>query len=386
MADYDVIVVGLGAMGSAAAYQLARRGQRVLGLDAFPAGHTFGSSHGETRVIRMAYYEHPNYVPLLRRAYKLWEQSQLEARTELLRLTGGVFIGPADGALVSGSLKSAQLHGLPHTLLDGAEVRKRFPALHARDDEMALYEDQAGVLFPERCIQAHLDLAAAAGAQLKHVEPVKRWRAEASETVVETDSGRYSAAKLIVTAGAWAGKLLSDLGLPLLPERVPIYWFEPLRNPAQFDLGRMPIWMWDDAAYGMFYALPHVQWPGGKIGRHHSGEYVDPDTVDRELRGADEQTVRDFLERHVPDLAGPVASGRVCLYTDTPDEHFIVDIHPRLPNVVYAAGFSGHGFKFATVIGEILADLATTGKATPHAEFLRAARLSDPKTGAFAAR
>jgi sarcosine oxidase len=374
--DYAVIIVGLGAMGSAAAYHLARRGQRVLGLDAFPAGHTLGSSHGETRIIRMAYFEHPNYVPLLRRAYELWEQVERESHTTLLHITGGLFIGPPDGTLVSGSLRSAQMHGLPHAVLDAAEIRRRFPILRLRDGEVGLFEERAGVLLPERCIEAHASLAVASGAELRYVEPVTRFAADGDEMQVETDASRYSAGKLVVTAGAWAGKVLQDLALPLSPERIPIFWFEPRSHADQFSLGRMPIWIWQDPALGDFFATPHVEWPGVKLGKHHSGTSVDPDTVDRQISPSDETPLREFLSRCVPELSGNVALSRVCLYTNTPDENFIVDRHQ---NVVYAAGFSGHGFKFASVIGEILADLATSGQANSAADFLSLSRFFSNK-------
>ncbi|HLZ28735.1 MAG TPA: N-methyl-L-tryptophan oxidase [Chloroflexota bacterium] len=382
---YDVIIVGLGAMGSAAAYQLAHRGQRVLGLDAFPRGHTLGSSHGETRIIRMAYFEHPNYVPLLRRAYELWDQTAAASSTQLLHLTGGLFIGPPQGDLVAGSLRSAQTHGLPHALLDADEIRRRFPMLRPQSHEVGVFEERAGVLLPERCIDAQLDLAAAAGADLRHAAAVERWTARGGEVVVDTAAERFAGARLILTAGAWAGKLLRELELPLQPERIPLFWFEALRDPHQFDLGQMPIWIWHDPA-GAFFTTPHVAWPGVKIGKHHSLQYVDPDTVEREVSAADEAPLRSFLERCVPDLAGSIAQSRVCMYTNTPDEHFLIDVHPAHPAVVYACGFSGHGFKFASVVGEILADLAMTGRATPDADFLRAARLSDPQTGAGASR
>ena len=255
-----------------------------------------------------------------------------------------------------------------------------------RDHEVGLFEERAGVLLPERCIAAHLDLAHAAGAELRHAEPVIRWSAHDNEVEVETENGRFATARLILTAGAWTGKLLGELGLPLRPERIPIFWFEAARNPHQFDLGQMPIWIWHDDDAGAFFAAPHVEWPGVKIGKHHSGQNVDPDAVDRDVSAADEQPLRSFLERRVPDLAGSVALARVCMYTNTPDEHFLIDKHPGYPNVIYACGFSGHGFKFASVVGEILADLATSGQATPDADFLRAARLSDPRTGAGASR
>ena len=376
MAAYDVIVVGLGAMGSTAAYQLARRGQRVLGLDAFPAGHTLGSSHGESRIIRMAYFEHASYVPLLQRAYELWAGLQQQAGFELMRLIGGLFIGPPDGELVSGSAHSARTYALPHALLDADEVRRRFPALQPRPDEVALYEERAGVLFPERCIQAHLDLARAAGAELHHAELVQDWSADPDGVWVATAQGRYTAGYLVLTAGAWLGKLLATLELPLQAERIPLFWFEPVAPAEQFTANRLPIYIWETTADGVFFGIPHLEWPGAKVGRHHSGQPCDPDTVDRDVRPEDEQRVRAFVERCLPGLNGPVASARVCLYTNTPDQHFVIDRHPSLPNVVYAGGFSGHGFKFAPVVGEILADLALGGRASPAADFLKASRFA----------
>lgn len=376
MAEYDAIVVGLGAMGSAAAYQLARRGQRVLGLDAFPAGHTLGSSHGESRIIRMAYYEHANYVPLLERAHALWASVQQEARVELMRLIGGLYLGPPDGELVSGSAHSARMYALPHALLDADEVRRRFPALQPASDTVALYEERAGVLFPERCIQAHLDLARAAGAELHHAEPVQDWSGDPDAVWVATAQGRYTAGRLVLTAGAWLGKLLASLGLPLQVERIPQLWFEPLAPAEPFSASHLPIYIWETTTDGVFFGIPHLDWPGAKVGRHHSGQLCDPDTVDREVRPEDERQVRLFVERYVPGLAGPVASARVCLYTNTPDHHFVIDCHPSLPNVVYAGGFSGHGFKFASVVGEILAVLTLSGRASPAADFLKASRFA----------
>jgi sarcosine oxidase len=363
-------------MGSAAAYHLARRGRRVLGLDAFPPGHTLGSSHGESRIIRLAYFEHPDYVPLLRRAYTLWEGLQREADTELLRLTGGLFVGPPDGALVAGSLRSARVHGLPHEVLDAADVSRRFPALRPSPADAALYEPQAGVLYPERCIGAHLRLAAAAGAELRHEERVRQWAATPGGVQVETDAGRYTAGWLVLSAGAWLGKLLADTRLPLQPERIPIFWMQPRESPELFDAARFPLWIWQTDELGFFYGFPHLEWAGVKVGRHHSDEPCDPDMVDRQVKPGDEARVRQFLARCIPALDGPTASSRVCLYTNTPDEHFIVDRHPEFPSVLFAGGFSGHGFKFATVIGEVLADLVTEGAATAAADFLRAARFA----------
>jgi sarcosine oxidase len=370
----DVIVVGLGAMGSAASYHLARRGLRVVGVDAFAAGHTFGSSHGETRIIRMAYFEHPNYVPLLRRAYALWRQLANASGADLLRITGGIFIGPTAGDLVAGSLRSARAHGLSHTLLDAAEIRRLYPVFAPRDDDAALYEDAAGVLFPERCIAAHLELAAQHGATLLHAQPVTAVEALPDEVRVRTATASYSAGRVVVTAGAWVSKLLPDI--PVAAERIPLYWFSPRTQPEQFEVGRFPICIWGAGDLGDFYLVPHVAIPGVKVGKHHSGEVVDPATVSRTVSEADEAPLRAFLERCIPSLAGPVADSRVCLYENSPDLHFLVDFHPSLPNVIVAAGFSGHGFKFASVMGELLADLATTGHTTPDADFLRLTRLA----------
>jgi sarcosine oxidase len=364
VAEYDVIVVGLGAMGSSAAYQLARRGQRVLGLDAFEQGHTLGSSHGETRIIRMAYFEHPDYVPLLRRAYELWAQTQAEAQVELLRLTGGLYVGLPDSELVAGSLLSARTYGLAHELLSGDDIRRRFPALQPSENEVGLFEDQAGILFPERCIDAHLTLARAAGAELHHAEPVTEWWSDVGGVSMQTPGGKYSAARLVVTAGARIGKLLPWLNGVVVAERIPLFWFEP-----RSDLGQLPVLIWHDAQLGDFYTVPHVDWPGVKLGKHHSADTCDPETVNRDITAADEQPLRAFLEAHIPALNGPVADARVCLYENSPDEHFIIDVNAD--GIVYAGGFSGHGFKFASVVGEILADLATTGRTTPAADFLR---------------
>ena len=372
---YDAIVVGLGAMGSAAVYQLAARGLRVLGLEAHAPGHVVGSSHGESRIIRMAYMEHPDYVPLLRRAYELWREVESQAGTELLRQTGGLFVGPLEGHVVGGSLRSARLHELPHELLDGGEIHRRYPALHPGPDDVALFEATAGVLFPERCIEAHLRLATEHGAVIRHNEPVRSWEAMAGEVSVVAEEARYEADHVVFTAGAWTGKLLADLRLPLKVERQTVWWLYPKERPELFDPACFPIYIWETSANHSFYGFPHLEWPGVKVGRHHSGEYVDPDTVSREAVATDEVAVRQFVRRHIPALDGDVASGVVCLYTNTPDEHFLVDQHPEHPGVVYASPCSGHGFKFASVIGEVLADLVTTGQANPAANFLRAGRL-----------
>jgi sarcosine oxidase len=375
--SYDSIVVGLGAMGSAAAYHLARRGARVLGLDAFAPGHTRGSSHGETRILRLSYFEHPDYVPLLRRAYELWRQLERESGESLLRLTGGIYLGPPDGELVSGARRSAEQHGLAHELLPAAGVRRRFPMLAPTDAEGALYEPDAGMLFPERCIAAALRLAASHGAELRHESPVTAWRADATGVEVTTVAGTYRADQIVFTAGAWLGPLLGPLGggaLPLRVERNVVFWFPPSHDAALFDPNRFPVFIWETGA-GHFYGLPHAGRPGVKVARHHTDRFGDPDSLDRTVRDADVDPVRRFLSVHIPALDTAPHEGLVCLYTLTPDGHFVIDRHPEYERVVFASACSGHGFKFASVVGEILADLTLTGRATPAADFLRLDRL-----------
>jgi sarcosine oxidase len=372
---YDVIVVGLGAMGSAAAAHLARRGVRVLGLEAFPRGHALGSSHGESRVIRLAYWEHPDYVPLLHRAYALWHELEEASGKKLLIQTGGLFIGARDSMLVQGTLDSVRQHALAHQMLDADEVRREHPLLQVRDSDVAIYENPAGLLLPELCVEAHAALAEAAGAELRYEEPVTDWAAEGTGVSVTTSAGRYSAERLVITAGAWLNRVVK-LDLPLRPERVPMFWLQPGVALDAFTPERFPVWLWDTGEPGLFYGFPHLNWPGVKLARHHSGVACDPETLQREIQPADEAPIRSFVSRYIPALDGPVLHARACMYTNTPDEHFVVDRHPAFDNVTYAGGFSGHGFKFSTVIGEVLADLALTGQAMPEADFLRAGRFA----------
>jgi sarcosine oxidase len=371
VSDYDVIVVGLGAMGSAALHQLSRRGQRVLGLEAFGPGHRLGSSHGESRVIRLAYYEHPSYVPLLRRAYELWADLERESGEALLRITGGLMIGTPESELVSGARASAEQHGLEHQILDAAELRRRYPAFAPVADEVALWEPHAGFLRPELCIETHIRLAHQAGAVTRYEEPVRSWRATADGVQLTTDAGQYAADRVVITCGARIAQVLGEHIAPVRAERVPLFWMEPLDHPELFASDRLPIYLWEIAGGGHFYGFPHVEWPGVKVARHHTGDFCDPDRVDRTVNAEDERRLRSAVEKRMPALNGRVISSLVCLYENSPDRHFIIDRVPDQPNVIFGGGFSGHGFKFASVVGEILADLATTGRATPHAEFLR---------------
>lgn len=369
--EFDTIVVGVGAMGSAALYQLAMRGQRVLGLEAFSSGHRLGSSHGESRIIRLAYYEHPNYVPLLHRAYALWADLERVSGEQLLRITGGLMIGAPDSALVSGARSSAVQHKLEHDILDAVEVRRRYPALHLAPDEVALFEPRAGIVSPEKCVAAHTRQACALGAEVHYEEPVESWTAASDgRLTISTSAARYSAQHVVFTCGAYTSKVLNDQRVQVRAERIPLFWLEP-SEPELFAPGRLPIYLWQQPNGDHFYGFPHLEWPGVKVARHHSRDWCDPNTVDRQVNAEDERRLRAVIAERLPALNGPVLSSMVCLYENSPDEHFLIDSLPDQPNIIFGAGFSGHGFKFASVVGEILADLVTDGRATSDCDFLK---------------
>jgi sarcosine oxidase len=357
----DVIIVGLGAMGSAAAFHLARQGRRVLGLDRFTPQHSFGSSHGQTRIIREAYFEHPLYVPLVRRAYELWDELERLSGRELLRITGGLMIGRPEGVLVTGARTSAEQHRLPHELLTAAEVSARFPALRPADDMVALWEPRAGILFPETCVGAHLTLAQSHGATLHHDERVTEWQSDGDGIRVRTDRGEYLAGQMLLTAGAWIPSLVPGLNLPLSVERQVLCWFTPRSDPAIFAPARCPIHLWESAPHEFFYGFPDLG-DGVKLALHHAGEIADPDSLRRGVDDGEVSAVRELMRRYLPDADGPLRSTGVCMYTNTPDEHFWIDRHSGNPRVLIASPCSGHGFKFSSVIGEVLADLLTSGR------------------------
>ena len=373
MTPHDVIVLGLGGMGSAAAYQLASRGRRVLGLDAFERGHARGSSHGRTRIIRQAYYEAPEYVPLVQRAYQLWRELEVESGRGLLRITGGLNVGRPDGALVAGALASARQHGLPYEYLEPTVVAERFPAFRLTDDLVAVHEPEAGILEPEACVGVHLDLAARHGADLRHGERARGWSVDGSGVRVDTDRGAYTAERLVIAAGPWASELLADLQLPLAVQRVVNVHFEPIR-PELFGPDRCPVHIWE-IPEGQYYGIPALPEQGVKFGRHDAGEICNPHTIRRDVDAEEIEALRTVLDRYLPGAAGDVKWTLTCMYTNTPDRHFVIDRHPRHDQVVYACGFSGHGFKFASVVGETLADLATAGETRHPIAFLSAGRL-----------
>jgi sarcosine oxidase len=363
MADrYDVIVAGVGGMGSAACYHLARRGLRVLGLERHDIPHAFGSSHGHTRIIRLAYAEDPAYVPLLRRAYALWREMGEAADERLLYVTGGIDAGPAGSGLFEGSLASCREHGLRHQVLDAAEVNRRFPGYHLPADHHCLFQPDAGFVLPERSIVVHVAAAQSFGAEIRAREAVIGWDTLPGGGVrVTTTRGTHEAGRLVLSPGAWVGELAPALAGLAVPERQVLGWFQP-SHPARFAPDAFPVAN-VDFAEGRYYLLPAWGVPGLKIGRYnHLGERVDPDALDRTPTAEDEAVLRLCLSRYFPDADGPVMALAACMFTNTPDEHFVIDVLPAAPEVLVVSACSGHGFKFAPVIGEIVADLVTEGR------------------------
>ncbi|HEX4744246.1 MAG TPA: N-methyl-L-tryptophan oxidase [Candidatus Limnocylindria bacterium] len=365
MAGFDVAVIGLGAMGSAAAYHLASRGARVLGLERFERGHTRASFGGRSRIIRLAYFEHPDYVPLLRSAWAGWRALEAASGETLLTQTGGLYAGPPGGELVGGALRSAREHGLAHEVLDAAETMRRYPALRLDPGWTALLEEQAGWLAPERCIETHLRLAERAGATLRFGAPAGV-RRDGDGLAIGHAGQLDHGDRVVLTAGAWLPVALPFLAPVLEVHRVPLFWFDPVG-----PVGPLPVWIMGTPD-GDYYGFPPDE-HGLKVARHGTGDPADPDALDRAPRPADEERVRAFARRHLPAADGPLRDTHVCMYTRTPDGHFVIDRADE--RTVYASACSGHGFKFASVVGEILADLALDGRTSHPIGFLSAARL-----------
>ena len=375
MRTFDVIVVGVGAMGSSACFHLARRGIKVLGLEQFDIPHALGSSHGGSRMIRLAYYEHPDYVPLLRSAYVLWDELESLSGQKLLYRTGGLYLGPPQGGIVGGSLRSAREHRLAHELLDRDELARRFPQFNVPSDWAGLFEAEAGFLLPERVVAAYAEQAMIAAAELHGREAVVEWSAGASGVRIRTMCDEYHCDRVIFCGGAWSGKLVADLGIPLVVTRQVLGWVWP-RRPEMFALGRLPVWAIDRLDGTIHYGFPMMSdVPGFKIAHHGPGAATDPDRVSRELQSSDEETFRPILRQFIPEADGPLLSMKVCLYTNSPDHHFLIGRHPAHERVTIACGFSGHGFKFASIIGEALADLCLTGSTPLPVGFLGFDRL-----------
>jgi len=362
MNRYDVAIVGLGAMGSAAAYHIGKRQASAIAFDRLAPPHALGSSHGYTRIIREAYYEHPLYVPLVQRAYELWDALQLEQGEPLRIQTGGLMVGPPAGELFRGALASAQTHKLAHEILNARELSQRFPAYRANEGWSALLEHRAGMLFPERCIKAHLAGARASSVVLRTNETVKTLDFEGGVVAIITDRGRYEASRVVIAAGPWLPTLASslDLTLPLEIERQLSHWFVPMKSDERFSATRTPIGLWELRDGEVFATLPD-EGHGVKCGMHHAGAPTNPETVNRTVSDSENEAARRTLERVMPGAGGTLKESRVCLYTNTPDRHFIVDWAMK-GRALVVSPCSGHGFKFASAIGEIAAELVTENR------------------------
>ncbi|MBV9357965.1 MAG: N-methyl-L-tryptophan oxidase, partial [Chloroflexi bacterium] len=321
-------------------------------------------------------FEAPAYVPLVLRAYELWRQLEAESGRPLLTITGGLMVGGPETALVSGALASARQHGLPHEHLLAKAVNARFPAFDLPDHLEAVYEPDAGFLRPEACVDAHLTVAEKHGTELHESEPVRSWSADDAAVEVTTDRGRYTAERLVLTPGPWAPQLLAGLGLPLTVQRIVNVHFQPRAADDRFAAGRCPVYLWE-VAEGVYYGFPELPGEGVKFGRHDAGTPTSADTIERQVAPEEVEALRTTLDRYMPGAGGSTLSTLTCMYTVTPDWHFILDRYPSAERVVFGCGFSGHGFKFASAIGEALAELLVDGEASQPIAFLGMNRFAD---------
>ena len=359
---YDVIVAGLGAMGSATAFHLAgRKDLRVLALDRLHPPHTLGSTHGGTRIIRETSFEHPRYVPLVRRAYECWRRMEAATGRRLLHITGGVFIGAEGGLFVAKSKESADIHAVPYEILSPGEIRGRFPALRPETGTVGFFEPGAGILGPETCVQACLDYARAGGVEIRFDEPVVRWEANGRGVTVTTPRGRYSAGKLLLAAGPWMLDTLTQIGVTVTAERIVMHWFAPSGAVGPFDPARCPLALWEFGPNAAFASFP-IESGEIKTTIHHGGEPTTADTVRRDVAPDEIAAMRTLLARFLPGANGPHRRSAVCLYTNVRGGDFLIDAHPEHPQVLLASPCSGFGFKFASAIGELLAELLVEGK------------------------
>jgi monomeric sarcosine oxidase len=376
MERYGAIVLGLGGVGSAALYHLAKRGVRAIGIDRFMPPHDRGSSHGHTRVIRQAYFEHPDYVPLLKEAYRLWRELESATSRQLFFQIGLVEIGPSDGVVVTGVLRAAAEHRLPVEALTGSEVERRWSGLNVGDGLVGVFEPAAGYLRVEQCVQAHLDAAQASGAKAVCETEVASWSADARGVrILATSGAEITGDRLLIAAGSWSAQLLGELQTRLEVRRKSLFWFAT--DDARYEAtAGMPTFLFELPA-GVFYGFPKLDDRGVKFAEHSGGRTVDdPLAVDRAIDAEEQRRLTDVLSHHLPGVSSRVADHAACLYTMSPDEHFIVDRHPQHANVAFAAGLSGHGFKFTPVLGRVLADLALDGGTDLPIDFLSLKRFS----------
>ena len=361
-ANHEIIVIGLGGMGSAALLELARRGVSALGIEQFDIGHDRGSTHGETRLIRRAYYEHPDYVPLVDESFRKWAQLEAECGQRLFFKSGLFLAGPPEGELISGTRLAARLHRLDIESVRSDQCGERFPLFVPAENMEVMFEPDAGFLLVEQCVRTSIQLAEAHGAAVAPGTVVRRWRQDGGSYEVETSGETYRCERLIVCGGPWTDRMLADLALPLEVRRKVVLWYAVHDDRYSFDNG-FPVFGFDVDG-GFFYGFPCIDGRTLKVCEHTGGETADPDHLDRSLHQPDAARVRAFADRHLVGLDQTLVKHSVCMYTMSPDQHFIIDRHPLDPHVSFVAGLSGHGFKFAPVIGSALADLAL-GEAPP---------------------
>ncbi len=359
---FDCIVVGLGAMGSNALASLARRGKNALGIDRFDPPHSLGSSHGGSRVIRLSYFEHPDYVPLLKRAYEGFDRLERDSGVELRTENGLIMGGAAGNAICAGMLTSARLHNLAVEALDGGELMRRFPQFDVPRDWEAVFEARGGFVRPEATIRAALDVACSHGARILTNTPVAKWTSDGEEVRVETAVGTFTADSLVLASGAWMPQVLGCDAPSLRPTLETIVWIDDA-DQASWDSTQMPVWLFERAGKPEIYGVPAWQGMGTprglKVGLHGRGPTVEPSEVTRPVdQGIVEETLAAAAERVIAARGRTATASAHCLYTMSADTDFVVGIHPSFSNIAVACGFSGHGFKFAPVIGEALADLA----------------------------
>lgn len=368
---YDVIVIGMGGMGSAACYHLAKRGVKVLGLEQFKIGHDRGSSHGETRIIRRAYFEHADYIPLLNRAYQLWNELEQESSQKLFVKNGQVVFACSETSRVyKGIVESSKQYHIPIEKLTREEAIKRFPMYTPPENYSALYESGAGFLYVEKAVTTHVQLAKNLGAEIHEQETVLDYSVEPDEVSVKTNQGVYRGSKLIVVGGSWNTQLLKDIGLPLTLYRVIQYWFPA---STEHDMGRGTPCFAFHLGSELLYGFPRIDQTTVKMAAHFSKQKIHKPSEKDIACVPNEDLVRmgSYIQQVLPNVTPKLHRFVPCIYTMTPDENFIIDIHPQYPNVAFAGGFSGHGFKFSSVVGEILADLSLTGTTKHPIKFLR---------------
>ncbi|MCH8018637.1 N-methyl-L-tryptophan oxidase [candidate division KSB1 bacterium] len=370
---YDIVILGVGGMGSATLYTLAKRGLKVCGIEQFDLAHDRGSSHGETRLIRKAYFEHPDYIPLLNRAYDLWYEVEKEAGVQLFVKNGLVVAGKPNSEVIKGLDLCYEKHDLPHEKITVNEARKRFPQFHLPENFVVYYDPIAGFLHVEKSVEQFADLARGYGATLHTNEKVLNWQPKQNHISIKTDCREIVADKLIITAGAWANQEMLSLGIDFDIWRKVLFWYDS-PEISNYKLGNFPSF-YVELDFGGFYGFPAINPLGLKIGEHEiPGLTAQPDKLTRTLQPDDEPVVLRFFEKVFPGFQPTRTNFTVCMYTITPDFNFILDRHPENENVIIGAGFSGHGFKFAPVIGEILADLAIDGSTSHPIDFLRLTR------------